>query len=313
MKRIFRTSAALLAAALLVPAGLTACSSDTSAEPSGAEASTLAATDDEASVEGTEGTDEDAADDATSSSDHLRIGIFMNRPGVGWMNEDGTPSGFDVDVAAYVAWKLGYPPSEVEWIETNPSDRVPFLQDGTVDLVVATVAISEKLREDIDFAGPYLIAAEDMVVQADNVSITGVATFPGHKICAQLNSNVEKRLIEMFGNQLDIVHRDSVSDCTEAVIAGEADAAASNDLTLAGIAAADEFFGKVRLLGSKFQTERLGIAIPKGQTEMCEAINGALNEMIADGSWQRFVDRHTAGTGYKPKEYEYPPVIDSCQ
>ncbi|MDR0483539.1 MAG: transporter substrate-binding domain-containing protein [Cellulomonadaceae bacterium] len=323
MIRRQRVSSVLIAVSLVIPLLISGCSADNASEnhsppPSSSEKQPTEVLTDagDQNTGFAPSNDQKLAptDDAMGETpiQKLRIGIFFDRPGVGLMGADGRPSGFDVDVAAYIAWKLGYAPSEIEWVRTDPKNRVPYITENKVDFIVATVAISDKLRESMDFAGPYIVSGEDLLVRADDVTITGLATFPGHTICTMENSNALLRLTETFGDQLNIVTMDSYLKCADATITGVVDAVAAPDITLAGLAAADQYFGKLRLLKSHYHIERLGIAIPKGKQELCEAINSGLDDMMADGSWQRFVNRHTAGTGYRPAEYEYPPVLDTC-
>nr|WP_328712618.1 transporter substrate-binding domain-containing protein [Nocardia salmonicida] len=84
----------------------------------------------------------------------LTIGVRFDQPGLGLRKADGTYSGFDVDVAYYVADRLGVKPENVTIKEALPAHRESLIENGQVDLVVATYSITDKRKEKVDFADP---------------------------------------------------------------------------------------------------------------------------------------------------------------
>ena len=60
------------------------------------------------------------------------------------------------------------------------------------------------------------------------------------------------------------------------------------------------------MVGAPFTTERYGVGLPKG-TDKCEAVNKAINEMVADGTWEKLVTKYTEGTGYHYNTETNPP------
>jgi glutamate transport system substrate-binding protein len=252
------------------------------------------------------------AEEAVTDSYSIRIGIKYDQPGVSYMSESG-PTGFDVDVAAYVAMKLGYSPYEVQWVEVNSDNREEMLTNGSVDLVVAAYSITDERRELVDFAGPYLVAGQDILVRANESRIDGSDYLAGLTICSATGSTSTDKISEIYGSYITVVERETYADCVAAVIADAADAVTTEDVVLAGLASTDENFSLVRLVGKPFTEESYGIGLPKGSRQDCETINEALTEMVADGSWERFIYRHTAGTGYDPSAYGNPPEPLPCQ
>ncbi|WP_316316842.1 transporter substrate-binding domain-containing protein, partial [Clavibacter michiganensis] len=92
----------------------------------------------------------------SGGGDKIKIGIKYDQPGLGLKEPDGTFSGFDVDVATYVAKELGYEPNQIEFIETKSADRENALARGDVKLIAATYSITDERKEKVDFAGPSL-------------------------------------------------------------------------------------------------------------------------------------------------------------
>lgn len=84
----------------------------------------------------------------------LTIGIKFDQPGVGIRNRDGSYSGFDVEVAKYVAGKLGVQPEGITFKEAPTPQRETLIENGQVDFIVATYSITDARKEKVDFAAP---------------------------------------------------------------------------------------------------------------------------------------------------------------
>ena len=101
------------------------------------------------------------------------IGTKFDQPGLGLKNPDGKMSGFDVDVATYVAKELGYTPEQIEWKESPSGQRETLIQNDQVKFIAATYSITDARKEKVSFAGPYLVTGQSLLVKADNTDITG--------------------------------------------------------------------------------------------------------------------------------------------
>ncbi|HEX5598063.1 MAG TPA: transporter substrate-binding domain-containing protein, partial [Micromonosporaceae bacterium] len=103
----------------------------------------------------------------------ITVGTKFDQPGFGLKGLDGKPAGFDVEIAKIIADELGIPADKIEYIEAPSAVREEVLEQGKADIVVATYTINEKRKERIDFAGPYYVAGQHIMVKADDDSITG--------------------------------------------------------------------------------------------------------------------------------------------
>jgi glutamate transport system substrate-binding protein len=97
------------------------------------------------------------------------------------------------------------------------------------------------------------------------------------------------------------------AECVTALISGTVDAVTTDDIILAGLAAA-KGDGQLKVVGKPFTQERYGIGVKKGDTTLVKKINAALKEMEEDGSWQKALDSATKGTGYKANSKYNPPT-----
>ncbi|MDQ1035782.1 ABC-type amino acid transport substrate-binding protein [Streptomyces sp. V3I8] len=144
----------------------------------------------------------DDKDDSDSSSSgggnkKITIGIKFDQPGIGQKTPDGY-AGFDVDVATYVAKQLGYGEDQIQWKEAKSADRETMLQRGDVDFIAASYSINDERAAKVDFAGPYLLAHQDVLVRADDKSIKAPEDLNSKKLCSVTGStsaqNVKDKL-----------------------------------------------------------------------------------------------------------------------
>lgn len=238
-------------------------------------------------------------------SGKITIGVKFDQPGLSVKKPDGTLGGFDVDVARYVAGRLGYPPQRIAWLEAPSGQREMLLRNGQVDYVVATYSITDSRRQKVDFAGPYLLAGQSLLVRADNTDITGTASLQRHKkLCSVSGSTPAQRIKDRYpGVQLQ--RYDTYSACVEALRNNAIDAVTTDDVILAGYAAQSP--GAFKLVGGRFSEEKYGIGVRKGNDVLRQRINDALEQMERDESWRAaFVDNFGAAGFAVPD----PPPIE---
>lgn len=246
---------------------------------------------------------------AASSAAGLKIGIKFDQPGLGLKDGD-TYKGLDVDVAKYVANKLGTPESKITWVQSVSSQRESMISGGQVDMIVATYSITDARKEKISFAGPYFIAGQDLLIRADDTSITGPDTLTGKNLCSVKGSTSAQKVKDKYPT-VNLREFSTYSECMAALTSKGVDALTTDDTILAGYAGQEQYKGKVKVVGKTFSQERYGIGIKKGDAALCKKINDALVEMVKDGSWQKAVDANLGPAGYKAGAGN-PPTPDAC-
>lgn len=237
--------------------------------------------------------------------DKLIVGTKFDQPGLGQKNPDGTMSGFDVDVAKYVAKELGYTEDQIDWKESPSGQRETLIQNGQVRYIVATYSITDARKEKVDFAGPYLITGQSLLVRADNTDITGAESLEtGKKLCSVTGSTPAQRIKDKYpGVQLQ--QYDTYSACVEALKNGAIDAVTTDEVILAGYAAQTP--GSFKIVGGTFSEERYGIGLKKGDTELRMKINDALEKMEKEGAWKAAFDKNLGPAGVTAPA---PPTVD---
>lgn len=293
-----RTSRLMSTAAILAVGALAlgACQ----AEPGGDEETTTA--DDAATT--------DESDDAGGAEGGLRIGIKFDQPGLG-LQEGSEYTGFDVDVARYVAEQLGYSEDQITWVEAPSANRETMLENGQVDMIFATYSITDTRDEVVDFAGPYFVAGQDLLVRAGEEStITGPESLDGLNLCSVTGSTSALRVQEEYSEGTQLIEVPGYAECIQYLIQGQVDAVTTDDIILAGLAA-DEGSGALVVVGNPFSEENYGVGIPEG-SDLCEDINAAIESMIDDGAWEAAITANTDGTGYTANDALNPPSMRGC-
>ena len=237
-------------------------------------------------------------------SGKIRIGIKFDQPGLGF-KKSGTYVGFDVDVAKYVAKKLGYSEDEIVWKEAPSKQREAMLQNGDVDMILATYSITDERKNAVSFAGPYFVAGQDLLVRKDDHSINGPEDLNGKRLCSVTGSTSAATVKEKFASEVQLMEQSGYAECATALFSGIVDAVTADDIILAGLASASR--GKLRVVGKPFTQEYYGVGIKKGDTALAKKINAAIAEMIKDGSWERAIADNTEGTSYTPNAEYNPP------
>ena len=255
----------------------------------------------------------DTGSDASSSGDAaasgLKVGIKFDQPGLG-LKKGTEYTGFDVDVAKYVAKELGTEAADITWVQAPSAQRETLIETGQVDMVVATYSITDARKEKVSFAGPYFIAGQDLLVRADDTSITGPDTLDGKKLCSVTGSTSAQKVKDTYP-AVQLQEFATYSECLPALANGGVDALTTDDTILAGFASQPEYAGKFKVVGKPFSEENYGIGLKKGDTAQCQKITDAINKMVTSGEWQKIVDANLGPAGYKPGTGN-PPTPAAC-
>ncbi|MFE7775067.1 glutamate ABC transporter substrate-binding protein [Streptomyces sp. NPDC057445] len=228
----------------------------------------------------------------------IAVGIKYDQPGIGLKTPDGKFTGLDVDVATYVAKELGHKPADIEWKEAKSADRETLLQRGDVDFIAASYSITPERLKKVDFAGPYFLAHQDVLMRADDNSITKPSDLNDKKLCSVTGSTSAQNVKTKLAPKAQLQEYGGYSECLTGLENKAVDALTTDDAILAGFAAQPGFKGKFKLGGFRMSNENYGIGVQKG-SELKSRINAALEKMVADGSWDAYVKKNLGPSGYK--------------
>ena len=245
-----------------------------------------------------------------SGGSGLKIGIKFDQPGLGLKKGDQY-SGMDIDVAKYVAKELGTAEDQITWVQAPSAQRETLISTGQVNFIVATYSITDTRKEKVSFAGPYFVAGQDLLIRADDTSITGPESLNGKKLCSVKGSTSAQKVKDKFANTVQLQEFATYSECLPALATGGVDALTTDDAILAGFAAQPENANKFKLVGKPFSTENYGIGLKKGDTALCQKITDAIKKMQSDGSLDKAIQNNLGPANYKPGPGN-PPTPAAC-
>ena len=231
----------------------------------------------------------------------ITIGTKFDQPLFGLMGPDNVPVGFDIEIGKIIASSLGIPDDKIVWKEAVSANREPFIENGEVDIVVATYTINDKRKEVVSFAGPYYMAGQSILVKADNDDIKSEDDLVGQPVCSVTGSTPAAKLAEIGAEP---VLTDTYTNCLEPLRSGKVVAVSTDNVILAGLAAQNE--GEFKVVGKPFTEEPYGIGLALDDTEFRDYINDVLEQSYDDGSYQEAWDS-TAG---QVLEFVDPPAVD---
>jgi glutamate transport system substrate-binding protein len=218
----------------------------------------------------------------------LRVGTKFDQPGFGLKGLDGKPAGFDVEMAKIISNELGLTADQIEYTEAQSAVREQLIEQGTVDIVVATYTINDTRKQRVGFAGPYYVAGQAIMVRADDSSITGPDSFKdgSKKVCSVTNSTPANNIKKYLGNETNqLVLFGGYQQCVDQLNNKQVDAVTTDNVILLGYIARSE--GKLKLAGQKFTDEPYGIGVKKDDTVFRNWINDVLEKAFTDGRYEK--------------------------
>ncbi|MCP2047499.1 UNVERIFIED_ORG: glutamate transport system substrate-binding protein [Paenarthrobacter nicotinovorans] len=219
-----------------------------------------------------------------SEAKTIKIGTKFDQPLFGQKGLDGKPVGFDVEMGKAVAAKLGIPADKIEWVETVSQNRESFIEQGRVDLVIATYTINDARKEKVSFAGPYYEAGQALLVNKDDNSITKPEDVAGKKVCSVTGSTPAKTIAEKY--KAEVVPAATYTACLEPLRNKQVVAVTTDNVILAGYV--DKEPDAFKLASDEtFTKEPYGIGLKKDDTVFRNWINDQLEEFAKDGTYKK--------------------------
>ncbi|GII55075.1 glutamate-binding protein [Planotetraspora thailandica] len=230
----------------------------------------------------------------------LVIGVRTGEPGLVTRLPDGRLSGFDIAVATYVARELGY-----------RDDQISYTGDpAQADIVIGAydspgTGGHPAARPAAHVAGPYLVTTTDILVRAQDLSISGARDLVQKRVCATGESS--KPLVDRFGKKwrdVFLARANVPAACAPLLADGRTDALVADAPVLAGLEA--QYPGRFRFSGKPLVARKYGIAT--SSDGMRDRVNDALRHMFDDGTWRKALIDYL---GVLATRYTSPPALGS--
>lgn len=231
--------------------------------------------------------------DDMTERDGVVVGVKNDQPGLGYEDAaSGERTGFDVDIARWIAASLGFEEGDIEYKTIPSANREQALVNGDIDYYVGTYSITDERKTQIDFAGPYFITGQGLLVAADNEDIAGPDDLAGKVVCSVTGSTPLQRIRDEY-NPGDTREYDTYSQCIDQLLQGQVDAITTDEAILAGYVAQRP--DELKIAGEPFSEEKYGVGLPKGDS----ALKDHIDTLFTDGGdvWTALFEEHLAPAG----------------
>jgi polar amino acid transport system substrate-binding protein len=214
----------------------------------------------------------------------VKIGMLVDFPPFGIMNEKNEPDGYDADVAKLLAKALGVKATIVP--VTGPN-RIPYLQSGQVDVLVASLGVTEERAKNVDFSKPYA-GISIGIFGAKDIAVSKPEDLAGKTIGVARASTQDTAVTKVAPSDAKIQRFDDDASAVQALLSGQVDLIGVSNVVAAQIekAAPGRFDQKLQL-----SRQVQGIAVRKGSTELLNFVNQFIDKAKADGELNKIHEK----------------------
>jgi aspartate/glutamate/glutamine transport system substrate-binding protein len=242
------------------------------------------------------GKDDEAASGSASKNaleqikdkDKIVVGVKFDTRLFGLKNpSSGEVEGFDIDISKELAKEIVGDEKKIEFKEVTSKTRIPMLNNGDIDMIVATMTISEERKKEVDFSDVYFDAGQSLLVKKGS-PIKGLDDLKkGTKVLAVKGSTSAVNIREKAPDTT-VLEFENYTEAFTALKSGQGDALTTDDSILYGMVDQDPSY---TLVGGTFTEEPYGIAVKKGNKELVDAINDALKKLKDNGKYDEIHDK----------------------
>jgi len=203
--------------------------------------------------------------------------------------ENQKMTGFDIELTEAIAKKLD---RAVQWTNVDFKGLIPSLTAGRADIAVSAIYITPERQQVVSFTEPYLAGGLVALVKEGNTAINSADDLKGKKISVQTGTKSVEWLRSHIPDA-EAVEVEKNQQMFNLVSIGRADAA------ITGKPAAFQYArtrGGVKILPGSLTTEEYGIAVRKDKADLVSEMNQALEQLKADGTYQKLVDKWFPGS-----------------
>lgn len=233
---------------------------------------------------------------AIADRGRLVVGVDQNTYLFGSRNpSSGQLEGFDIDLAREIARRIFGDPTRIDLRVVNAGERESALQSGQVDMVVRTYSITCDRKDVVSFSTPYY-QANQRILALKGSGIDSAAALSGKRVCAVRGTTSLSTLFALDPRPT-LFSVSTWTDCLVMLQQGQVDAISTDDVVLDGLAKQDP---AVEVVGDSIAVEPYGVGVKKENTDLVRFVNGALEEIRADSTWERLYQAHLHSLGPSP-------------
>ncbi|WP_276357733.1 amino acid ABC transporter substrate-binding protein [Cohnella caldifontis] len=223
--------------------------------------------------------------DTIKANGTIRIGTEGTYAPFTFHDKDGKLTGFDVEIAEEVAKRLGV---KAEFIETKWDGMFAGLDAKRFDAVANEVSIRDDRKEKYDFSNPYIVSKAVLIVHQDNNDIKKLADLKGKKAGQSLTSNLTDIA---KANGAEIVQTEGFNQAIELLLSKRIDATVNDGLSFLDFKK-QQPNAPIKIVDETSDASESGFLFNKGNPELVDAVNKALDAIKEDGTYLRISEKY---------------------
>ena len=218
----------------------------------------------------------------------LKVGVKFDNPGFGYLTPgQSEPQGFEIDIAHEIAKRVLGDPKKIQFTQVLSSNRIPMVQNGDIDMFIATATITPERLKQIDFSNVYYSAGQTLLVKSSS-PIKSYKDLGGKSVCTAKGSTPEQTIHKLVPTA-EVQTFDGYAPCFQSLQQGRTDAITTDNTILIGFR--DQDPKNLKLVGGLFTFEPYGAGLAKGNDTLLKAVNDALAAMGRDGTFAKIHEK----------------------
>lgn len=215
----------------------------------------------------------------------LLVGVKPDFPPFGYLDASGSIRGIDIEIARYLAKAVrGDETEALELVPVTSGSRIPFLYSDWIDVIVASMTITEDRRKVLEFSKPYFLSGSLLLVPKDS-SVKDTGDLAGKTVAVIEGSIQEKDILEVAG-QAKVIRFSHMPEALRAIREKRVDALCQDDVVVVALARENP---DLKTAGKPFDVRPYAIAVKKGDMEFVHWIDAQLDRMKEDGSYEKII------------------------
>lgn len=213
----------------------------------------------------------------------LKIGLEDSFPPMEFRDKQNVLKGFDIDMSNAIGKKLGV---KTQFISTDFNGIILALKSGKFDAIVSGMSITDERKKQIDFSQPYIMSGQIIVVKNDNSQIKAVSDLKGKTVGVELGTTGEKSASKLSGLK-EVKKYDKATEALQDLGTGRIDAVIIDEPVGRYYMTSTDKKGQYKVLTEKLTSEPMGIGFKKGDKELENEVQKAINELKKDGTMSK--------------------------
>lgn len=212
----------------------------------------------------------------------LVAGVNTDFPPFGYLDASGAQTGFDAEIAGYLARAIFDGESRTEFVPVTTGARIPFLYSGFIDIIIATFTATEERRQVLELSEPYFLSGSLLLVRRDG-PVKGPEDL-NERTVGFIDGSVQAKDLEIMAPKAKKVKFEAPEEAVGALKSSKIDAFCLDDILVLDLARKNP---DLQAAGRPFIPRPYVIAVQKGDVSSIAWINKQLARMKSDGTYDR--------------------------